>query len=126
MKALPQLGADPGDVLADHGLDEGVSDRGAGPLVLAPNRRHLMRCRHDGVWSDRADEGCDAPLVIGAQIGEQAADRDDGRLFASVREPSSDRLQTRLVKRLDLAAVVIDPAAHADAVTSPDKRTGAA
>ena len=102
--------------VGDDRLDIGVHGGGVGPLVLAPDGRHLARDR-DGQSTQRFLQGrCQVLLVDGIHVGEEQGHRHRGPLVIR-RDPAhlaDDAIQLLGGERRAHRTVGEDPLVHAD------------
>ena len=105
-------------------LEVGVDGRRRAALVLAPDRRHLVRERHRHARPQLGQQLARPQLVLRVEVGEQVTHGDRGAP-ASPAPPEQHGAQRLAVERLDSRPP--RPAARrADAVAPPHHRRGLA
>ena len=113
------------DVDLDQRLDVRVGDRRARPLVLAPDRRDLVRDGDRQVGRDLPDRVCDRLLVRRVEVREQARHGDDRAVAGQRAELLAQLLERRRLEVLDDLAFVVDAAGDGQAVAAQRRAASA-
>ena len=108
--------------VADESADVGVDDDRVAALVLAPDRRHLVRARHRDARKG-VTEGVGEPLFVhGSEIGEEKVDRDRRRpRFCGIAGAhlADEPLDLGVVEFDPHLTVLSDPLRDTEAVAPP-------
>ena len=111
---------EPGDVVVEQRLQVGVDDHGRAALVLAPDRRDLVRERY-GRPVVLLQQLAGGELVGRLEVREQVTDGDRGT--PAVQVSARELLpQPVAVERDELPALLVQPLVDADAVAARDER----
>ena len=109
------------DVSLERGLQVRVDDCRVPPLVLAPDRRHVVREGDGHTWKHILDDVPDTNLVLRVQVREEGADGDRHVAPVEIELPQRLRQPLGVQRSLDLP-LLVEPLHDPEAVWSLDER----